>query len=48
MDSLLLRVLLFPQPFFVEGLLVVDRTVFINGRSAEVVSFLIRENFGVF
>ena len=50
MDAAVLaaRFLFLAQPFFIEGLLVVDRTIFVNGLAAETVPFVIGKDFGIF
>lgn len=50
MDAAVLaaRFLFLAQPFFIEGLLVVDRTIFVNGLTAETVPFVIGKDFGIF
>ena len=44
----MMRFLLLAQPFFIEGLLVVDRPIFIDGLAAETIPFVIRKDFWVF
>ena len=44
----MMRFPLLAQPFFIEGLLVVDRPIFIDGLAAETIPFMIRKDFRVF
>ena len=44
----MMRFLLLAQPFFIEGLLVVDRPIFIDGLAAETIPFVIRKDFRIF
>ena len=44
----MMRFPLLAQPFFIEGLLVVDRPIFIEGLAAVTIPFVIRKEFRVF